>query len=616
MRVPRYVLALSTGALLAAAPAPAHAATFYVGGAAASDANAGTAAKPWATLTRAMKAPDGSVVLARPGRYAPIRATAVRHPTAPVTIQRADYASGENPMTLAATRKVTIGTPAAGGQNTMANVSGITFRGLHLNGTTVVTGAERLHILDSEIGPTASFGLFFQKGAGTWSLRNSSIVRNWFHDSNQIQRTAGIQRTTGHMIVLSAGSGQSNTDISVKRNRFDNIVDGDALQISGAARVDFASNLVNTGRVGESRDHVDALQVLAPVTDMTIRRNRVGNGIRGFIVQQKSKKVCITSLCTAGVELRDWRFAEYYSGVLARLQIENNIVMGPDFSMRLMGAADTQVVNNTFWGTTYNGRNYGVRIRGAVTGDPRKGKENVTFANNVARDLDVDALANVTARTRNITIYNWGVAGVADLLGARFAPLFSGLLGELSVEDPNARDQARPEYAPAVDHNGMVREDGDPDIGASEAGATTPGEDPGPAGFVAPAASPDEPTATLSGVRFASQVRPRRARAHLAISYKICGKRTSCRRKASRRLSPKLRFTAAKRMRVTVTMRHCKARKTRCTGKAVAVSVWAAQGRNIAAVHAALKLRQKGWHRISVRPRAGGATRSVYFRVR
>lgn len=374
MRTPAYILALSIGVLLAAFPAVSGAATYYVGGSGASDANPGTATRPWATLTKAMTAPDGSIVLARAGKYAPIRAAAgIQHQSAPVTIQRADFAPGDNPMTLPAARKVTVGAPTVAGQSTIANVVGVTFRGLHFNGTVVVSGADRFNVHDSEIGPTAAFGLFFQKGAGTWSLRNSSIYGNWFHDSNQIQKAAGIQRTTGHMIVVSAGAGQANTDVTVKRNRFDSILDGDAFQVSGAARVDFASNLINSGRVGESVDHVDSLQALAPVTDLKIRRNRVGSGIRGFIIQQKSKKTCITSLCASGVEGRDWRFAEYYSGVLNQILIENNVVTGPDFSLRLMGASDARVVNNTFWGLTYGARNRGVKTRGALSPIPVAG---------------------------------------------------------------------------------------------------------------------------------------------------------------------------------------------------------------------------------------------------
>ncbi len=461
--------------------ASAAAATFYVGGPGALDTNSGTAGQPWATVTRALKAPDDSLVLVRPGEYpalAPPAGDDLVHDT-PVTIRRAGYVPGEDPQTVPAAQKATIGSPATPSASLVGlpAVKGLRLEGLHFAQSLLFNGADGLAVTGSEIGPTHQHGLLFAKhSSSTYSVRNTSITGNWFHDSNQDQRTGAVPKAHGTMIGIQAATAfnQGNANLTIARNRFEGILDGDGIQLSGAANVTIDDNRILDGTVGAAFDHVDSIQILSPVTDLAIRRNFVGADIRGFILTQKSRRTCIMPDpqppdCTTRVENVDWEFREFFSGPLGRIAIENNVLTGYDFSLRMYTAFDTRVAHNTFWASTFGTNKHGVNIGVGVT-DPADGipdeDEQLVFANNLMRDVTVDPEVSFAIRTANATTNNWSVPVAGEFYGV--TPLFAAPGLAPSALDTVARDKGAPGLGVTSDHAGRAR-DAKPDIGAYEA---------------------------------------------------------------------------------------------------------------------------------------------------
>jgi hypothetical protein len=291
---------------------------------------------------------------------------------------------------------------------------------------------------------------------------------------------------------------QGNADIRLSDNRMERIVGGDGIQLSGARNVTIDGNQIIDGTPGENNDHVDSVQVLAPVTDTVIRRNYTGAGIRGFILQPKSTKVCVaTGLpgCAGGVENVDWVFSEYYSGPLGRITIENNVLTGLDFSLRFLRGFDSKIVNNTFWASTSGTAAHGVLFWPTRPEDPVQ-DERIVFANNLMRDLNVADGTGFATRAANIAINIWSPPAGGERYGLGETPAFTAGSLALSVADTSARNRGVPGIGPDTDFDGAAR-DSAPDIGAYEAPP-------------APAVLPPKPG--MGSVKLARRYRLRRSR--------------------------------------------------------------------------------------------------------
>ncbi len=472
-RLRRRLICAAAAAVLVLTPPAAAAATFHVGGAGASDSNDGSQEHPWATVTKALSAPDGSLVLVAPGDYPKLApAGAVEHTAAPVTIRRAGYSSTDDPRALPAAGKVNIGSLTDGGSS-LPVLRGLIFEGLHFGSSLTFNGADGLTITKSEIGPTQQHGLIFvPDSSASYSVRDTTISDNWFHDSNQDQ-IGGATGTHGTMIgiLAPAPSSQGNVNLAITGNRFEGILDGDAMQLSGADGVTIDRNQILSGKVGVNNDHVDSIQVLAPVTHLTISRNLIGTGvlnddIRGPILQQKSHYVCTPP--DTGPDC----FQEFYSGPLGHIAIENNVVIGHDFSLRLLETFDSRVLHNTFWPPredTGKSDVNGVLIWPTRADDPVQ-DEQLVLANNIMSDLTV--LAGVTFATRgaNIVTYPHSAAVAGEFYGSAFTPLFAPGGVALSANDTRAKDHGLTGLGVTADFAGRTR-DAKPDIGAYEAPA-------------------------------------------------------------------------------------------------------------------------------------------------
>jgi hypothetical protein len=346
--VKRLFLALLAACLLAGmqpAPffrrSPAHAAgTYYVATNGSDTTGTGSAERPWATIKRALRAPDGSLILVRPGTY-----------TGQVLLQ-GDFPSGitirsETPYMARLRYKgqvVIVVDPA----------SGITLEGFDIAHSG--TGSE---VLVMHINGGNRIGL----------VENLTFRDNIFHDSynNDIIKIDGSSsRITleGNLFYNQEGSDEhidinSAANIVVQDNIFMNDFPG-----SGRANRDDTGSFIMVKDSGAGNDE------LLGSRDITVRRNVFlnwqGMSSSGFVM--------------VGEDGHNFFEAQ-------RVMIENNLMLGNSSSniissMAVWGSKDVTFRSNTVIGDL-PGNSFAMFLSKA--GDNRP-NENIRFYNNIWSD--------------------------------------------------------------------------------------------------------------------------------------------------------------------------------------------------------------------------------------
>ncbi len=294
---------------------------------------------PWCSLQRAVgAAPEGAAILVRGGgRYPELMLDNVR-PADGLTI--ATYGAG---------RPSVSGLEVDGGER-------LIFRGLLFNGPVELRDVQDVELTQSEIAlrpkgaPTAS-------GVSIWSGSRVVVDHVFVHDGR-------------HGVALMTST-PPNTDILVADSHFKDLGEDGVHITHHSERVTVSGNefddvMPRADVVPDS--HADAVQAEAPNADVHIVGNTISGG-RGFIFMVPPQYAGLRGV-----------------GSL-RPVIENNVLAGRQFGIRLISAVSARVVGNTVWGTS-SAPLTGVDIREGVA--PNARTTGLVLVKNLIKRLDIE----------------------------------------------------------------------------------------------------------------------------------------------------------------------------------------------------------------------------------
>jgi hypothetical protein len=413
----------AAGAVVVAAvlgpAASAAAATFYVDpasrGGRCSDARTAadnTLARPWCTLRRGLEAvPSGGRLELRAGSHPGVTSTGFTRPAA-VTV--APYGA-ERPEVA---------------RIELLAASNLAITGLSVPGGFTVRGGAFLDFAFNLVDARPA-GRGTPPGFSLWNVHAVRVRGNVVRDASY-----GVH-VRGSIPVAS--------DVAIERNRFE-ALGYDGVHVSGGDRIRVAGNEFAGIKPRPDIDagaHADAIQSEAPTTAFTVADNVVHGG-RGFLFM-----VAATETDRRGYAHRG-------------LTIQNNLLVGPDFGMRLYSTQDLRLVNNTVWGTS-DSAHHGVNVLNRV-GTANAPTTGAVVANNVFKRFGFAAPVQFSARTGNLIAT--GAIGPEDYAGA---PTFGPQGGYGFGLRPGSKgiDAARAAFAPSLDLAGAARF-GAPDVGALE----------------------------------------------------------------------------------------------------------------------------------------------------
>ena len=414
------VLRAAAAAVAAAVLVPcasAAGATFYVDAASrggrCSDARTAaqvTLARPWCTLRRGLEAvPSGGRLELRGGTYPGLIFTGFSRPA---TVTVAPY-QAEKPVIA---------------RIELRTASNLSIVGLSVPGGFMVRGGSFLNFALNLVDAKPA-GQGTPPGFSLWNVHAVAVRGNVVRDASY-----GV-----HV----RGSIPVSSDVAIERNTFQ-ALGYDGVHVSGGDRIQVAGNDfadIHPRPDIDAAAHSDAIQSEAPTTAFTVASNRVHGG-RGFLFM----------VAATETNRRDYG----HRG----LTIQNNLLTGPDFGMRLYSTQNLRLVNNTVWGSSDSAA-HGVNVLNRV-GTVNLPTSGAVVANNVFKRFGFAAPVKFSARTANLIAA--GATATGDLTGA---PTFRGA-GDFRLKaGSRGIDRAVASFAPPLDLNGASRY-GRPDVGAFE----------------------------------------------------------------------------------------------------------------------------------------------------
>jgi hypothetical protein len=321
-------------------------------------------ATPWCSLTRAVAAaPAGSTVLVRGGVY-PAVVLAGYAPASTVTF--AAY-PGEQPV-LAALR---IG---SGSGSVTANV---VFSGFKILGGVTLTNTSGVAVQNSEIAITpvaptdcssATASCSVKTGNGitlTPPAANLRFTGNYIHDGD-----LGVLFRLGQAPSSSGVPGPlTYQNIVIAGNTFSRM-GGVVISAQNFAGVTIAGNVFSNDLNRPDVDpycHCDSIHAIGGGDRLTIDGNLVYGG-RGFLLQPGDPGGnCGPSGCQT----------------MTNAVIENNVLVGRDFALRVISSPGIKILNNTIWQSEAD-----TSLGLSIYGDPPQ-TTGAVVANNLIRDFQV-----------------------------------------------------------------------------------------------------------------------------------------------------------------------------------------------------------------------------------
>jgi len=367
---------------------------------------------PWCTVPRAVAlAPGGSTIQLRGGTYPAVVILDTARPT-PVTIA----AYPKEVPTLASLD--------------VERSTGLNFQGLSIPGGVIVRQGTFLNFTGNTVvakfaGPRTASGFILWR-VDYVNVRDN-VIRNAYDGVNVL------------------GSNPQSTHVVVQRNLFQGLGD-DGVHMSGGVDHTVDSNEfwdVAPRKEVDLSAHADAIQSEAPTQGIVISNNHVHGG-RGFLFQ-----VATDDRTRRGYGHRNLTFF-------------NNLLVGPDFGIRLASVQNVRIINNTVWGTS-------ISTQSGLNVNNRSGTVNLTtsgvvLANNILKRWNFASPVTFTTRTNNLILN--GPASKTDIAGA--ATFVNPAAGDFRLAKGSLGiNTAMKSFAPVTDMRGAKRY-GAPDMGALE----------------------------------------------------------------------------------------------------------------------------------------------------